>query len=614
MSHNKDKQIRRTIVEIQLFAVMLVLVFFSCKLDEKPANNSKMKYILDMVHNNPGEAVTVSKYNNPEFVKSSGYNGMVPQWYINCAITYDNYEKGIVPVGSEERQWIEARAAMIDEKLKACDAAEMNVYAFTDIFVAPRSIWNKYGKEMGQQETNLHGYGGSVKNVRKPNIQYDIIQKLVKAQIDGIFKRFPTLDGLVLRFGETYLHDTPYHMGGKPLRQGDEGIADHVKLLNILRDEICVKRNKKLFYRTWDFGWFHTEPEVYLAITDQVEPHENLIFSIKHTKGDFLRTFPFNPTLGIGKHQQIVEVQCQREYEGKGAHPNYLAEAVINGFEEYEGMEGMKGLDDLKSHSNFTGVWTWSRGGGWKGPYISNELWCDLNAYVISQWSQDTNQDEEAIFSKYCKDLGLSDKDAAIFRKIALLSNRGVFFGRSSKISKINPWWIRDQFMGGLTSPEFNDHTDEAWGKTNKEFFEIVEKGLVDEILSEKSQAVDMWNKIETLADSITSGDEKFKDYLRVSCKYGRIKYDIIRQAWIVMLKGLEGDKSGTYDKEIILAAVKKYDKLWNEFQVLKRDNEQCASLYLPYGFNNHYAELHCDEGMERAVRKYEGLISGTGL
>ncbi|MBI9063891.1 MAG: hypothetical protein JEZ14_18050 [Marinilabiliaceae bacterium] len=595
------------------FYLVLILSQFACsfngaKNDEEGGNNN-LPYILDMVHNNPGEAATVSQYTDPAFVGARGYNGMVPQWYINCAITYDNFEKGIVPQGSEERRWIEERAAMIEKKLKVCDAAGMNVYAFTDIFVAPQSLWKKYGKEMGLQETNLHGYGGSVKNVRKPNIQSEMIQKLVKAQIEGIFERFPSLDGLVLRFGETYLHDTPFHMGGKPVRQGEEGVKDHVKLLNILREEICVKRNKKLFYRTWDFGWFHTEPDVYLAITDQVEPHDNLVFSIKHTKGDFLRTFPFNPTLGIGKHQQIVEVQCQREYEGKGAHPNYIAEAVINGFEEYQGMEGLKSLSDLKSNPNFKGVWTWSRGGGWKGPYISNELWCDLNAFVLSQWAQNRKLDEVEIFEKYTRLLGLSKKDAAAFRKIALLSNRGVFLGRSSKITKINPWWIRDHFMGGLTAPEFNDHTDEAWGKTNKEFFEIVDNGLVDEILTEKAQAVAFWNEIEQLAASITSGDEKFRDYLRVSCTYGRIKYDIIQQAWIVMLKGLEGEKSGKYEKEVIRKASQKYEQLWKEFKVLKKNNEQCASLYLPYGFNNHYKELHSDEGMDKAVRKYANQI-----
>ncbi len=163
--------------------------------------------------------------------------------------------------------------------------------------------------------------------------------------------------------------------------------------------------------------------------------------------------------------------------------------------------------------------------------------------------------------------------------------------------------------MGGLTAPEFNDQTDEAWGKTNKEFFEIVDKGLVDEILAEKAQAVVYWNEIEQLANSITTGDEIFKDYVSVSCTYGRIKYQIIQQAWIVMLKGLEGDKSGTYDKDAILTATKNYDKLWIEFTALKSENEQCASIYLPFGFNNHYDELHSDEGMDKAVRKYVELV-----
>jgi hypothetical protein len=610
MNRKRFKNSVYQVTKMGLCALVSISVFAcTSSSDNASRKDHGLPYVLDMVHNNPGEAPTHSIYTDPDFVKSRGYNGMVPQWYINCAITYDNFEPGIVPAGSDERKWIEERAASIDEKLKACDEAGMNVYAFTDIFVAPQSLWQKYGKEMGQQETNLHGYGGAVKNVRKPNIQNEIIQKLVKAQLEGIFERFPSLDGLVLRFGETYLHDTPFHMGGKPVRQGDEGIKDHVTLLNILREELCVKRNKKLFYRTWDFGWFHTEPEVYLAITDQVEPHENLVFSIKHTKGDFLRTFPFNPTLGIGKHAQIVEVQCQREYEGKGAHPNYIAEAVIHGFEEYEVSNGLKSLNDLKSAPNFKGVWTWSRGGGWKGPYITNELWCDLNAFVLSQWAQDTSKTETDIFDEFATLMGLSSGDAVAFRKIAMLSNRGVLLGRSSKLTHINPWWIRDQFMGGLTNPEFNAHTDEAWGKTNKEFQEIVEKGLVDAILNEKAQAVAIWKEIETLSGQLSSGDETFRDYVRVSCTYGRIKYEIIQQAWIIMLKGLEGDKNGQYEKEEMGRAYSTYTSLWEEFKTLKTVQPQCASLYLPYGFNNHYDDLHSDEGMDKAVKKYANKV-----
>jgi hypothetical protein len=103
-----------------------------------------------------------------------------------------------------------------------------------------------------------------------------------------------------------------------------------------LRDEACVQRNKMVIYRTWDFGYnFHVNPQYYLKVTDAIEPHPNLIFSIKHQAGDFLRMTPFNPTLGIGRHRQIVEVQCQREAYGKGAHPFYVGDGVINGWEEY---------------------------------------------------------------------------------------------------------------------------------------------------------------------------------------------------------------------------------------------------------------------------------------
>ena len=49
---------------------------------------------------------------------------------------------------------------------------------------------------------------------------------------------------------------------------------------------------------------------------------------------DFWRYSAPNPCLGIGRHAQIVEVECQREYEGKGAHPNYIAQGVIDGFAE----------------------------------------------------------------------------------------------------------------------------------------------------------------------------------------------------------------------------------------------------------------------------------------
>lgn len=598
-------------MQLKNYSILTLLILLaSCK--DKPIEKEETKglsYIMDMVHNNPGEGKMTSLYSNPDFLKSRDYKSMVPHWYVNCAITYDNYENEIVPSGTPERDWIEDQANYIDKQLERSDAAGIAVYAFTDVFVAPKAIWDKYGEELGQQETEFHGYGGADENIRKPSIQNKRVQDLMRAQIAGIFDRFPSMDGLVIRFGETYLHDTPFHIGGKPVREGDLGITDHVLLLNILREEICVKRNKKLFYRTWDFGWFHTESEVYLSITDQIEPHPNLVFSIKHTKGDFQRKFPFNPTLGIGKHKQVVEVQAQREYEGKGAHPNYIGEAVINGFEELENESGPQGLKDLSTSSNLSGVFTWSRGGGWRGPYISNELWCDLNAYVISQWATDPQKDESEIFLSYCKLLELSDEDAKLFRELALLSNRGVLLGRSSKIADINPWWIRDQFMGGITEEAFNGQTDEAWGKLNKTFNAIIENEQTEAILEEKAEAVAIWRQIENLAQQISSGEEKTRDFIKTSSTYGRIKYEIIAQAWTIMLNGLEGDLTGSYDREKLAPAFLKYHNLWEEFKALAAGNGQVSTLYLPYSFSLDNDDLHTDEGMLKTVEHYEKLL-----
>ena len=152
---------------------------------------------------------------------------------------------------------------------------------------------------------------------------------------------------LVVRTGEIYLFDSPHHTSnGRPneskMQGGTAIIAgprSHIALVNLLRDEACVKRGKLLFYRTWDFGDnFHINPEYYLKVTDAIEPHTHLIFSIKHQADDFHRLRPFNPTLGIGRHRQIVEVCCQLDSYGKGAHPYYIGDGVINGWEEYATM------------------------------------------------------------------------------------------------------------------------------------------------------------------------------------------------------------------------------------------------------------------------------------
>jgi hypothetical protein len=397
-------------------------------------------------------------------------------------------------------------------------------------------------------------------------------QELFRIQLREIFKRLPDLDGLVIRTGEIYLQDLPYHAatpGGGGATQGSTAILhgpqSHLDILRILRDEVAEKLNRTVIYRTWDFGNFHVKPDYYLQVTSAIEPHPNLLFSIKHQAGDFHQLTPFNPTLGIGKHRQIVEVQCQREGYGKGAYPYYIGQGVIEGWEEYAWLmkpDQPHGLRDIVNSPLFAGVWTWSRGGGWDGPYITDEFWCALNAYVIARFAEDPTRSEADIFAEYEHKIGLSGDDLDRFRHLCLLSTKAVLRGQLTTLgASIDVWWARDDT---LSAPDLSD---------------FINKNLVDKAIAEKQQAVEMWRQIENLSRQIHFASAPTQRFVETSTTYGRIKYDVIAQGWTILLLGPQGDVSGVYDKPRMQQAIAAYDRLWDEWKKLKADHPECPTL-----------------------------------
>ena len=424
-----------------------------------------------------------------------------------------------------------------------------------------------------------------------------------------IFERFPKLDGLVIRVGETYLQNTPYHTGNGPIPRNekswehnstyktDGGEKIHRNLMNLLREEVCIHQNKKVFYRTWDFGYFHINPQYYLSVTNGVEPHPNLYLCIKHVQGDYHRTYKFNPTLGIGKHKQIVEIECQREYEGKGAYPNYIADGVLNGFEELKSDSQPYCLNQLKSNSNFAGIWTWSRGGGWRGPYIKNELWSDVNVAILANWANHMSLPEKDLFKEYAIVNGFKGKDVERFHRLSLLSADAIVRGRASLVLPINVWWTRDQFIGGEKELKQNLKT-------------IIEQDLTHKVLLEKSQSVTIWKEIVSLANKIQTGNLELRRYLQTSAEYGFLLYSIYEQGWIIMLKGYEGDMSGQYDTKSICKAIDNYDRLWKEYKLFAETHPDCATLYEPYSFDFNNPPLYHDlkQGLNPTVDKYRTI------
>lgn len=557
--------------------VVILITFIVGQLSIAEAQEKKVSkrypILMNMVHHNPGEPRFNTKYTNSEYIKSLGYNGQIPKFEIQCAVTYDDFEYNLIPNSTPEKLWIERKAADIRIQLDKAQQAGMPMYPFTDVLVVPKSVMEKYGDDM-----KIDG---------KLSIQKPRTQEILKAQIEEIFKRFPELGGLTIRFGETYLHDTPFHVGNRPVYSPE----DHIKIINILREEVCVKRNKKLFYRTWDWGKikrkFHLVPEVYLKITDAVEPHPNLYFSTKHVNGDFLRGLPFNKTLGIGKHQQIVEVSInQAGMYGRNAHPYYIGQGVIEGWPE---MEQKKGLRDLYDNLQVKGVWTWTWGDGWFGPYFGNEFWMDLNAYIIREFAENPLKSEETIFNDYATSvLKMSPENNRKLRELCMLSVDAVFKGQATALQHMPPWWIRDHFFSAQDMSIY------------------VKKGFSKEVLAEKKENLKTWYKMEEIANGIKLPNKEDENFIRVSTTYGRIKYELIELIFRTQIMFAEMEINNVpFDKKEANLILETYTKKWDEWRTLKTENANCPTLYVDY------EAIHCqgNKPFVVSIERLEQLI-----
>ncbi|HBG26278.1 MAG: hypothetical protein A2Y10_13360 [Planctomycetes bacterium GWF2_41_51] len=543
-----------------------------------------MRFILDMIHNNPGEKPFETSFSSPGKLKAYGFNGQVFK-HINCLATFAKIGNGAFPASDEEKSWYENLKAKVNIQIQNAKAAGLEVFYHIDLFVLPRSIVSTFRDDICDDDSG------------KITIEKELTLKLHEVLFDEICSVYPEIDGFIVRVGETYLMDTPYHVGNSPIewaKNATDGLSkekkSYVKLLKFLRDVICKKNNKNLIFRTWDVfhDRFHSNLDYYLDVTNQIEPHEKLVFSIKHTSYDFWRNMKFNPCLTQGKHQQIIEVQSQREYEGKGAFPNYAVYGVINGFTE---VAEPKGLKDVIGHPLIKGIYNWSRGGGWYGPYIKNDLWPDLACYVLAKYVNEPNRTELEYFNDYCENiLKLSLKDTEIFRKICLLSLDAILKGQycaeyNKQLNGIKlptNLWMRDDVLSGLIP---HDNLGGA-GHLKPVFENLYENDLFGEVIKEKEESVKIWKQIQNLYNQMTISDSKLDDYLRISIEYGLRLFTAISFGWQILAEGYCSEKNNQWNCAKLNNLIEKYDNAWTDYKKLPKMSEQCASLYRPVSWS----------------------------
>lgn len=338
----------------------------------------------------------------------------------------------------------------------------------------------------------------------------------------------------------------------------------------------------------------HSDPASYLALTSGVEPHPNLFFSMKHQAWDYWRYVAFNPTIGIGKHGQIVEASCQRSYEGKGIWPSYVAHGIIEGFPEqaintnYTG--GVRGLKDVVHSSNASGgsivrgLWTWSRGDGNYGPYTkAGELWQTINCRVLSAWASDPSRDEAEIFLEtIAGDFALSSTDAASLRRVAMASERAVLLGRyvGPYDSVMVPFPPGDHQHGDFVIPAggwFRDYATDGNAIVHVMSW-LVQHGKQQEALAEKAEAVALFEQmLEDVAGMafdqyqgagrLRLTDSQLPARLRSSVEVGVRFFRAVRAAWDIAALGVVGDNAGgEYNRTGIAEAALRYNASWASY------------------------------------------------
>lgn len=543
-----------------------------------------MRYIMSMVHHNPGEAPFQSIFNDAENLSAYGYNSQVFK-HINTVITFDKLGLDLFPKGSEDRLWLDSFTQSLVEEMKQAKAAGKEVYYHIDLFVLPKKLVEAYKDEILDEDGKI-------------SLDKEKTLELHRVLIDELFSRFPEIDGFIIRVGETYLHDTPYHIGNGAVKYGEKEKekAQFVKLIEFLKEEVSIKHQKKLFFRTWDCfpDRFHADREYYLDIVNKIEPHENLYFSIKYVALDFWRRVKWNECLETGNHKQIIEVQCQREYEGKGAYPMYVMSDVINGDKH---LSKVRGLKDVASNPQIQGIYAWPRGGGWLGPRIKNEFWCRLNTYVLGKYAENPDRTEEEIFYEFCKnDMGLSEKDGALFREMCLTANEAIL--RSRYIEEYDKTlnesfmpagnWMRDECLGGM------DQLGEA--------FEVLYRGgSIDAAIKEKEEGLRLWKKVRKIAEEINFSTTPDGEFIKITTEYAVKLFTITVIGWKLMSEGFVYSKTRKVDKAYFETLLNEFDKAVADYRLLS-ENPVCPSLYgLEFLFDQ--------KGMLTTINKYKEEI-----
>ncbi len=299
-----------------------------------------------------------------ERYRECGYN-LAPLGDIGKLADYSEAAKGLIAPDSPLGRQIAKTRRSFDRDCEAAAKAGIAVCAGTDEVSLPNVVFQQFKNDIGLKD--------------KINLESEAFWTLYRAKYREVLRSFPAIAYVMIRTGENYSNHNSEYVGQTVRgRKLDDLYYKHMqRLINETRAVVVDEFHRKLIWRTWDLGneGFHASPDVYDRVLSGVKERTGLILAVKHVQTDFWQYNDFNPNIGRGGVDQIIEFQCAREYEGKGAFPNYL---------------GVRFAEDMRRVRSMgvNGVWIWNFGGGWGGPKLKNDCWVRANIDAASRLAQ----------------------------------------------------------------------------------------------------------------------------------------------------------------------------------------------------------------------------------
>ncbi len=427
---------------------------------------------------NPGEPAAESRYDDPHELKTLGYSGRV--FFETTGLSGVPSPSSIID--GEMQRWVQQQIQQIDRRVQDTLDAGLEFYLSYDMLALARGL-----VEIKRNTLTCKGRPDSLCPGSEATLDISL------QALGGMLDRWPQTSGIVLRFGDTEASRLPHLIGNDIYsphcsRCSQLGRADRiVNLLTRAYDTVVTQRDKRLIARAWNVrpNGMHDTPELAQRIADQLPgspDSDQLVLCFKYTQTDFWRYQPWNKaSLNVGNRPVMYELQCQREFEGKGGVPNWQAGLWRDGPPE---MDEATGLSRLSNEVNFAGVLAWVRGGGWGGPFVKNESWIDANVYAAPRLADDPQLSLDALAEDWLKkrlhidNSNVVDPFKRVLERSAEAVRQAFYIGPFAR-QKADAWhpaadWVQDDVLDAAA----------AWRMIQR-----LRNNQLDDVVEEKARA-----------------------------------------------------------------------------------------------------------------------------